>query len=272
MTDYRRFAENHYLVEVKDKIALVTINRPERRNALASGMHEALEDLLNTFNYDEDVNAIVITGAGDKAFCAGADVKEMAERTASGTTAARPLGSILKGAKWLLHHFLNLEQPIVAAINGDAIGLGASIALMCDITIMADTARIGDTHVKIGLVAGDGGALMWPFLIGMSRAKELLMTGRLIGGAECDRIGLVTRTVPQAECLSEAMKVARELADGAPLAVRWTKATLNQHVWQQMINAGHFGVAVESLTMASEDAREGPAAFAQKRAPNFKGR
>ena len=195
----------------------------------------------------------------------------MAERTSGGAD-ARPLGSILRGAKWLIHNFLNLEQPIIAAINGDAVGLGASIALMCDVTIMADTARIGDTHVRVGLVAGDGGALMWPFLVGMSRAKEALMTGRLLNADECDRIGLVTRVVPQAQCLDEAMSVAQELARGAPLAVRWTKAACNQHIWAQVVNTHHFALGVEALSMASYDAKEGPAAFVEKRPGNFQGR
>ena len=270
MIDYARFAEDYLLVDIDDGVATITINRPERRNAVAGGMHDGFEQLLTLFNRDERVRAAIITGAGDRAFCAGADVKEMASRSTEG--APRPLGGVTQNAKWLIHNFLNLEVPIIAAINGDAVGLGATLALMCDITLMADTARIGDTHVKVGLVAGDGGALMWPFLIGMNRAKELLMTGRLIGAEEAERIGLVNRVVPQAKLMDEARSLARELAAGAPLAIRWTKLSLNQHIWQQMINTHHYSTAVEALTMASEDVREGTTAFAEKRQPNWKGR
>ncbi|MEE9284207.1 MAG: enoyl-CoA hydratase-related protein [Dehalococcoidia bacterium] len=270
MIDYSKFAEVNLPVELDDGVVTVTINRPERRNALGGGMHDAIEELLVLFNKDERVRAVILTGAGDKAFCAGADVKDMAER--SGEGAPRPLGGVTKNAKWLIHHFLNLEVPIIAAINGDAVGLGATLALMCDITLMADTARIGDTHVRVGLVAGDGGALIWPFLIGMNRAKELLMTGRLVGAEECERIGLVNRVVPQAQLMDETRALARELANGAPLAIRWTKLSLNQHIWQQVVNSHHYSTAVEALTMASEDIREGTMAFAEKRQPDWKGR
>ncbi len=271
MIDYSRLAkECHIDVRLDGNVAVLTINRPDRMNAIGGMMHEGIEEALVLFNRDERVRAIVITGAGERAFCAGADVKDMASRADSGEV--RSLGHILRNAKWLIQNFLNVEAPIVAAINGDAVGLGATIALMCDITIMADTARIGDTHVKVGLVAGDGGALMWPYLIGMNRAKELLMTGRLVKADEAARIGLVNRVVPKAKLMEESMAMARELAGGAPLAVRWTKMSLNQHIWQQVINTHHFALGVESLSMASEDLKEGARAFAEKRPPQWKGR
>jgi enoyl-CoA hydratase len=271
MIDYRRFAEQyHLLVDLEDTVAKVTINRPERMNAITIEMHQGLEDLLQLFNHDDRVNAIVITGAGDRAFCAGADVKTMASQVDRGED--RQLGGALKPGRFLIHHFLNLQQPIVAAINGHAVGLGATIALMCDITIMSDKAVIGDTHASIGLVAGDGGALMWPFLIGMNHAKELLMTGRRIRADEAERIGLVNRVAPHGQVMAEAMAVAKELASGAPLAVQWTKAALNQHIWQQAINTHHFALAVECLTLASEDNVEGARAFAAKRPAQFRGR
>ena len=269
MADYSKYDDVNMPVTVEDHIMTIKFNRPDRRNAIGPGMHEALEEVLTTVNDDEDVRVIVITGEGDKAFCAGADVRGLQATKASGT---RPPGNTLRGAKWLIHHFLNVEVPMVAAINGDAVGLGATLALMCDITVMADTARIGDTHVKVGIVAGDGGPLIWPFLIGMNRAKEALMTGRLLHADECDRIGLVNKVTPQQDCLPEAMRLARELAAGAPLAVKWTKASLNQQIWQQVINTHHFSVAVEDISFATEDHAEGTQAFTEKRPPKFMGR
>ena len=269
MVDYRRFSESHLDVQVAEHIATVTINRPERMNSITPAVHSGLEDLLQAFNHDDDVRAIIITGEGQRAFCAGADVKQMAERAKQGEV--RPRRGSVKTGKWIIHHFLNLEAPIIAAINGDAVGLGATIALMCDITVMAETARIGDTHVKVGLVAGDGGPLMWPYLIGMNRAKELLMTGRLINGTEAKEMGMVNYAVPREQVMEKARALAEELVAGPPLAIRWTKASLNQHLWQQVVNTHHFSLAVEAITMGSEDNKEAAQAFAEKRTATFKG-
>ena len=270
MADYGRYEESHLLVEVRDHVATVTINRPERMNSVIPELHDGLEELLQAFNLDADVRAVILTGSGRRAFCAGADVKAMAERARQGEV--RPLRAAVKTGKWLIHHFLNLEPPIIAAVNGDAVGLGSTLALMCDITVMSETARIGDTHVNVGLVAGDGGTLVWPFLIGMNRAKELLMTGRLVPAAKAGEMGLVNYVVPQEQVMEKARDLAEELAAGAPLAVRWTKASLNQHIWQQVVNTHHFSLAVEAITMASEDNKEAAKAFAEKRKPVFEGR
>jgi enoyl-CoA hydratase/carnithine racemase len=271
MVDYSRLANANLLVTVQDKIATVTINRPERMNSITTELHSALEDVFVMLNQDDRVRCVILTGAGNRAFCAGADVKGMASRNEN-PAEAKPLGNILRNAKWLIHNFLNLEVPIIGAINGDAVGLGSTLALMCDITVMSETARIGDTHVKIGLVAGDGGALMWPFLIGMNRSKELLMTGRLIKGPEAERIGLVNYSVPADQVMAKSIELATELANGAPMAVRWTKSSLNQHIWQQVVTTHHFALGVESLTAASEDTKEAAKAFVEKRTPTFKNR
>ncbi len=271
MVDYSRLAEANLVVHVQDRIATITINRPERMNSITTDLHSALEDVFVLLNHDDRIRCAVLTGAGSRAFCAGADVKSMASRS-DNPAEAKPLGNILRNAKWLVHNFLNLEVPIIGAINGDAVGLGSTLALMCDVTVMSETARIGDTHVKIGLVAGDGGALMWPFLIGMNRAKELLMTGRLVKAPEAEKIGLVNYVVPPDQVMPKAMELARELASGSPMAIRWTKASLNQHIWQQVVNTHHFSLGVESLTAASEDTKEAARAFVEKRAANFQNR
>ena len=258
------------LVEVREKIATITINRPEVMNSITDPVHIGLLELFHLVNSDDDVFAIVLTGAGDRGFCAGADVKDMAGRADKGRI--RPMGHSLKGGKWLIHRFLDLEKPIVAAINGDAVGLGATLALMCDVTVMSDAARIGDNHVRMGLVAGDGGTLIWPFMIGMNRAKELLLTGRLITAPEAKELGLVNYVVPKAECKAKAWEIAKQIADNAPLAVRWTKAALNQAIWQQTINTHHFALATECMTIATEDTKEALYAFREKRKPVFKGK
>ena len=271
MTDYSRFADMHLLVKVEAQIATITINRPERMNATNPVIHEGLEQILIALNHDERVRCVILTGAGERAFSAGGDVKVMAQN-AEKNEPPKTIGGILRGGKWIIQDFLNCEVPIIGAINGDAAGFGATLALMCDITVMSETARIGDTHVRMGLVAGDGGAMMWPFLIGMNRAKEMLMTGRLLKAHEAERFGLVNYVVPQNQVMPKAMELAKELVDSAPMAVKWTKAALNQHVWQELVRTHHYSVAVESLTAISEDKNEAARSFAQKRPPIYSDR
>ena len=267
--DYSKYSASKIDIVVKDKIAVATFNNPEKRNATGEGLHEALEEFLHEVNYDNDVNVIVITGAGT-AFCAGGDVKSMGAM-ASGQTFRDP-GDIFRGAKFLVQRFINCEVPIIAAINGPAIGLGATIALLCDVTFMADTARIGDNHVRVGIVAGDGGAVIWPALVGPHRAKELLMSGRLINGIEAEKIGLVNHVVPVDKVMDEAMAYARELASGARFAIRWTKMAVNKHIWNNLNTAMDFSLAAEALTMQTQDHREATTAFIEKREPKFTGR
>ncbi|MBM4406179.1 MAG: enoyl-CoA hydratase/isomerase family protein [Chloroflexi bacterium] len=271
MNDYSRYAEVDLLVKVEDHIATITINRPERMNATNPAIHQGLEEILIAFNHDERVRCVILTGAGERAFSAGGDVKVMA-KAAEVNEPPKTIGGILRGGKWIIHDYLNCEVPTIAAINGDAAGFGATLALMCDITIMAETARIGDTHVRMGLVAGDGGALMWPFLIGMNRAKEMLMTGRLLKAHEALKYGLVNHVVPQGQVMPKALELAKELVEGAPMAIRWTKSALNQRIWQEVVSTHHYCAAVESLTAICEDKKEAALAFAQKRKGNYRNR
>ncbi len=262
MTDYSRFPT--LLTELDRGVLTVTMNRPDRLNAVGDGMHEAFEDLWEDVARDPEVRVVVLTGAG-RAFCAGGDVRSGGQPR-SGKDAALP------GARRLIRNFLEVDQPIIAAINGDAVGLGATLALFCDVTIAAENARIGDTHVRAGLVAGDGGAVIWPLLVGVNRAKELLMTGRLISATEAERIGLINRVVPQGEAVAAAQELARELADGPSLAIRWTKASVNKLVRERMNLILDTSLAFEGMTMATEDSREAVSAFLEKRQPRFVGR
>jgi enoyl-CoA hydratase len=157
-------------------------------------------------------------------------------------------------------------------VNGDAVGLGATLVLMCDVVFMADTARIGDAHVRVGLVPGDGGAVIWPLLVGPARAKEYLMTGDLIPAAEAERIGLVNHVVPADAVLDQALAFAGRLASGASLAIRFTKLAVQRAVQQSVLNSLDMSLALEAVTGHSKDHDEAAAAFREKRRPNFVGR
>ncbi len=255
-------------VEKDGTLAILTINRPEVLNAINPPTHLELEDFFTKVTHDDEINAIVVTGAG-KAFCAGGDIKDMNRRaTAVGGDRRVPL----RGGPWLIRTMMNVEQPMVAAVNGHAIGLGASIALFCDIVIASETARIGDGHVKVGLVAGDGGAVIYPLLCGINRAKEYLMTGNLMTAEEAYRIGMVNHVYPQDQVLPKSIEMAKSLANGATRAVRWTKAACNRSLWEQVNMVLEYGNAMEQLTFATEDHKEATTAFKEKRPPKFTGR
>jgi enoyl-CoA hydratase len=263
--DYQQFAEEHHLlIEIKDRVAIVRLNRPEKRNAVNFALHEGLEKLWRPLGTDPEVGAIVITGEG-KGFCAGGDMVGFYPSDPG------PFDK-MRGPKNLVLEMVNCEAPVVAAINGVAAGLGATIALLADIVYMADEARIGDTHVKMGLVAGDGGAVIWPLLVGLHRAKELLMGGELVTGIAAAEMGLVNYSVPEADLLDRAIAHARRLAEGPAVAIRWTKMTLNQHLRNSINLTLDAGLAVEMLSVETEDAREAGQAFSEKRDPNFCGR
>jgi enoyl-CoA hydratase/carnithine racemase len=253
-------------VEKKEGVATLTLNRPDALNAVGDGMHEELENIFLDVAGDEEINAVILTGAG-RAFSAGGDVKGMAE-----AAAARPIPHwLLSGPRRLIHNLLEVQQPIIAAVNGDAVGLGATIALFCDIIIVAEGARIGDPHVRVGLVAGDGGAIIWPLLVGIAKAKELLLMGNLLNAQEAERIGLVNRVVPLDELMPTVNEMADRLASGPSLAIRWTKMSINRVLRERVNLILEPSLALEALSMASEDHLEATTAFVEKRRPKFKG-
>lgn len=265
--NYERF--EFLKVEKNDGIATLTLNRPEMRNALPPAAQLELEHVWVDLANDSEVNAIILTGAG-KAFSAGGDVKSMINR--HGTEEAFKFTVNQPAAtKRLLQNILDVPQPIIAAVNGDAVGLGATLALFADIGVIAENAKFGDTHVKVGLVAGDGGTVIWPLLIGSNRAKEFLMLGRLASGSECAAMGLLNHAVPQEQVMDKAMEIARTLAGMAPLAVRWTKLSVNKSIRQQMDLLLDASIAFEMLSMNSQDHLEASKAFIEKRSPQFKG-
>ncbi len=257
-------------VDVTDGVALVSLNRPEQLNAFNNELHEECERLWPQIGRDKSIRAIVFTGAG-KAFSAGGDLKAIAERLQDPAGNFRNALGVPQSALNLFKSLLDLPQPIVAAVNGDAIGLGATLALACDVVVMAEEARLGDTHVKVGLVAGDGGAVIWPLLVGPNRAKEFLMRGRLVKGPEAERMGLVGHVVPQAEVVAKATEIAREMAALPPLAVQWTKLSVNKQIKHQLELVFDASIAFETLSMLSGDYSEAVYAFLDKRKPQYKG-
>jgi len=248
-------------------VLTVTIAHPTSPvNAVDDALHRDLMALFAALRRERDARAVLLTGRG-RAFSAGGDFAWFPELQEPARMEALRLD-----AKQLIWDLVDVEIPIVAALNGPAMGLGASIALLCDVILMADTATIGDPHVRVGIVAGDGGAAIWPLLVGPARAKQYLLTGDPLSAVEAERIGLVNRVVPAADLQREALALATRLAAGAPLAVRYTKLAVNKLVKDALNVAFDTSTALELVTFRSEDHQEALAALRDKRPPNFKGR
>jgi enoyl-CoA hydratase len=249
-----------------DGIAVVRLNRPDRLNAVSPEMHHELQELFSSVDADEDTNVVVLTGAG-RGFCSGGDTKTMAGRHAN---TKEPLRVYSRG-RHLISGMLSVEKPLIAMVNGPAAGLGATIALFCDAVFMSDAATIGDRHVNVGLVAGDGGAVAWPLLVGPLRAKELLMTGRMLSATEAVEIGLVNRRVAAENLESETLDFAREVAAQPPYAVRATKAAINRYVQAVNSQVLDASLAWERISMKTEDHQEALRARAEKRPGKYQG-
>jgi enoyl-CoA hydratase len=252
-------------LESKDGVGVATLSRAAHMNAFTHEMHVEFEELMLEISEDKTILAVVLTGAG-KAFCAGGDLSEMQRPE------TRNPARVMSGSRRLPYAMLAVKQPIICAVNGHAVGIGATIALFSDVVLMAETAKIGDPHVKVGLVAGDGGAVIWPLLVNLNRAKELLLTGDLISAQEAYRIGLINRVLPEGEVLPSAMQLAQKLARGPALAIQWTKLAINRVLRQATENVLDASLALEGITIASRDHSEGIAAFLEKRAAQFEGR
>ena len=209
---------------------------------------------------------ILLTGAG-RAFSAGGDLDHMEHNAAN----PHLFDHEAQQAKRIVAAMLDIEKPVVCRMNGHAVGLGATIALLCDIVVAADGAKIGDPHVGIGLVAGDGGALVWAQRIGLARAKEYLLTGELLPAARAAEIGLINHCVPPGELDAVVGDLCRRLLDGAPQAIRWTKLLTNMELKRIAGAVMEAGIAYESLSVRTADHREGLAALREKRRPRFTG-
>jgi enoyl-CoA hydratase len=254
-------------VERRAKIVTVTLNRPEVRNATNPLMHQELERVFPEIGRDPDANVVILTGAGS-AFSAGGDLAQMKANLDDHMRWNESMGE----AKRLLVNLLDLDRPVIARINGHAIGLGATLALFCDVTVALETAKIGDPHVNVGLVAGDGGSLIWPILAGHARARLLLLTGTPITGARAAEIGLITEACSAETLDARVQAIAEALAANPAVAVRGTKRALNMVLRQQLEAVIDAHLGFETMSHLSEDHREAVTAFVEKRSPVFTGR
>ena len=229
MTDYKGY--DCILFEREERILTATLNRPDSLNAVNAKLHTELVEMYADFERDDEADVMILTGAG-RGFCSGGDIGGGLHE---GEDPQRAMEQIFWEARKLIVNILEVDKPILAAVNGPAAGLGVTLALFCDIVYASEKARLGDTHVKVGLVAGDGGAVIWPLLVGVNRAKELLMTGDMLDAEEAFRIGLVNHVVPHEELMETVRNRARQLVSGSTLAIRGTKKSVNAYM-KWMVN------------------------------------
>jgi len=260
----------HMLVEREDGLLTVTLNRPKSLNAVSYRFHLEIEDLFARVAVDPSVTTVLITGAG-RAFCAGADMKELDEETGGDDPIART-ERWQAATRRLAWNMLDIEQPIVTAVQGYALGFGSTLALFSDVVVAAEDAIFADNHVTAGLVAGDGGTVIWPMVLPFGIAKYYLLTGERIDGAEAARLGMIYRAVPADKLLDEARAVAIRLAKGAPIAVRGTKRAMNKLLRERLELCLDMALTLEGQSTLTADHQEAARAFVEKREPVFRGR
>ena len=260
------------LAERREAILTLTLNEPERRNPISDlPMIEALIVALQSADADDGVRAVILTGAGS-AFSSGGDLKKMV--VGAGLRDAQPVKTrpnYKHGIQRLPLLFQALEVPVVAAVNGPAIGAGCDLACMCDVRIAGESARFAESFVKVGLIPGDGGAWLLPRIVGFSKATELALTGELIDAHQALACGLVSRVVPDADLLAAAGEVAAKIAANPPHAVRMTKRLLREGQTASLQTLLEMSAAMQALAHATADHEEAVAAFVARRSPNFSG-
>jgi enoyl-CoA hydratase len=260
--DYADF--KHLTFESKPNgVLLVTINRPEVLNAANARLHWEFTQIWPVVDADPKTRVVVVTGAG-KAFSAGGDLSLVEDMAGNPDALTRTM----REASDLVYNMINLDKPVVSAINGVAVGAGLVVALMADVSIISETARFTDGHTRLGVAAGDHAAILWPLLCGMAKAKYYLLTADFIDGREAERIGLVTMCVPPDQVMPKALDVADRLARGSQISIQWTKRALNNWLRQ----AGPIfdqSLALEMLSFSYPDVREGVKAIREKRTPVF---
>jgi len=253
-------------------IATITLARPEARNAYSEAMVEGLVAAFDSAERNAEIRCIVLTGEG-KAFSAGGDLKRMAadQGMFAGDDPVALRRSYIMGIQRVPQRIAKVDKPIVAAINGAAIGAGLDLACMCDLRIASDEAKLGSTFVKVGLVPGDGGAFFLARTIGFPRALELMLTGRVLDASRAHAIGLVHEVVPHDEVTARAIAVATEIAANAPLAVQLTKRAAYRSHETDLQTALELAASYQGVVQRTEDHREGVKAILERRTPDFKG-
>ncbi len=249
------------------RVLTLIMSRPESYNAVNARMHTELATVFRDAEADPESDVIVLTGDG-KAFCAGGDVPWMQDAIDN----PQSFEQTCIEAKQIIYAMLDCEKPLIARINGHAMGLGCTLALFCDVTFISRGAKIGDPHVLMGMVAGDGGAVIWPALLGPQRAKEFLMTGDAMTADQAADMGLVNHAVDTEELDDRVYGFANRLAAGALQSIRWTKVSVNIHLKQIAHSVMDTSIAYEALTNRSADHQEAVNAFREKRKPQFTGR
>jgi len=256
----------HIRFQRDGRILNIELNRPESLNAIDAELHEELARVFAESAADVASDVLILTGAG-RAFSSGGDIGWMQSMIDD----PRLWDKTAKEAKQIVFSLLDCEKPIIAKLNGHATGLGATIALFCDVIFAAEGAKIGDPHVSVGFVAGDGGALIWPQLIGYARAKEYLLSGDLMTASEAERIGLINRVMAREQLDDAVLAYAKRFACGATQAIRWTKLSVNVGLRTLAASIMETSLAYEGRSNATRDHQEAVAAFRERRAPVFTG-
>ena len=256
----------HITFERRARVLVIQLNRPEQMNAINGRLHSELAQVFSDAAADPDSDVIVLTGNG-RAFCAGGDLDWMQ----SAIDRPAEFEQVAAEAKAIVFSQIDVPKPIVCRLNGHAMGLGATIALCCDIIVAQSGVKIADPHVKVGLVAGDGGALLWPQFMGYAKAKRYLLTGDALTATEAERLGLLSDVVPPEQLDEASYGLAERIARGATKAIRWTKITANLPLKQLLHSYFDTGIAYEILSNSTRDHQEGVNAFREKRAPKYSG-
>jgi enoyl-CoA hydratase/carnithine racemase len=255
--------------------ATLTLNRPDRLNSLSNDLLQSLSDALDEVAADDSIRAVIITGAG-RAFCAGADTDEMVGGSGDGPHKPGPGGpeALRRGfelARKVILGIYEMEKPVIAAINGTAVGAGFDLACACDIRIASDTARFMAAYIHVGLFPGYGGTWLYPRLVGPAKAAELMYTGNFLEIDEAQSLGFVNDVVPGEDLIATAEKMARRIAAGPPIAIRLAKMMMRRGSSIDLETSLEMSAAVEAITLSSEDHVEGMLALREKRRPEFKG-
>jgi methylglutaconyl-CoA hydratase len=246
-------------------VVILTLNRPEAANALSLNMLNELREVQQELKFNRNVRCVIITGAGEKAFCAGADLKERAQMN---ETQVRQTVSLIRET---INEFEQLPQPVICAMNGAAFGGGLELALACDIRIAADTAKMGLTETSLAIIPGAGGTQRLPRLIGKGRAKELIYTAKRITAIEAEKIGLIEYAVPSEQLMEKAVQMANQIVENAPIAVAQAKIAINRGLEVDLNTGLKLEQMAYEMTIPTKDRLEGLQAFKEKRKPVYKG-